>query len=222
MKNVTLEENSNIICCFLYGSRIYGTNNEQSDYDFIAVVKDKHDLKINTEVIKIAKEKLGIDMKQNIKVDVHPYTEEEFLTGLNGMEISFLECVSGGFGKTLFYGKEYEVPKINLALLRDSFSRKASNSWVKCKKKFIVPEDFNPYVGKKSAWHSLRILDFGKQIADNGKIINFSSVNHLMSDIMGLDSWDEIEQKYKTVYNSMSSSFKLSAPKEVSAQKHKM
>ncbi len=216
MKNVTLEDNNNnIICCLLYGSRVYGTNNEQSDYDFIAVVKDKHDLKINTEVIKIAKEKLGIDMKQNIKVDVHPYTEEEFLTGLNGMEVSFLECVSGGFGKTLFYGKEYEVPKINFTLLRDSFSRKASNSWVKCKKKFIVPEDFNPYIGKKSAWHSLRILDFGKQVADNGKIIDFGSVNHLYDDVMSLESWEEVEQKYKTVYNAFATEFKKSAPKEV-------
>jgi predicted nucleotidyltransferase len=128
----------NIISVYLYGSMVYGTANAGSDYDFIVIVKDKHDLHLNSEVIKIAKEALGIEMKKPIQADVHAYTEEEFLTALNGMEISFLECVNGksaNFEKTLVYGKDYPMPKINVALLRDSLSRKASNSWVKSKKK---------------------------------------------------------------------------------------
>ncbi len=197
MKNLKqiAQADSNTICCFMYGSRVYGTNTEQSDYDFIVVVKDKE--------IKNPLEEYG---------DVTSYSIEEFNDLIKKHEISVLECLFLNDDNVLKKDVDFEFI-LDKQALRSSISAKSSNSWIKCKKKFIIEEDFNPYVGKKSAWHSLRILDFGKQIADNGKIINFSSANHLMSDIMGLDSWDEIEQKYKTVYNNMSSAFKLSAPK---------
>lgn len=198
------EQDENIICCFLYGSRVYGTNNENSDYDFIVVVKDKT---INTSL-----ENNG---------DVTTYSIDEFNELIQQHEISILEC--------LFLAKEFKFKenmkfKFNLdkQLLRNSISSKASNSWVKCKKKFIVEEDYNPYIGKKSLWHSLRILDFGKQIADHGRIVNFDSMNHLIGDIMDLNSWEEIEKKYKSVYNNMASSFKQSAPKNVQFQKQKI
>lgn len=200
----SIKNDSNIVAAFLYGSRVYGTHTEQSDYDFICIVKNKEVYNPLTQ--------FG---------DVTNYTEEEFNNLICKHEISVLECV---FLDESFIVKKSEDFNFNLNKqeLRNSISAKASNSWVKCKKKFIVEEDFNPYVGKKSAWHSLRILDFGKQIADNGKIVNYGSCNHLQKELMELKSWGEIEQKFKPIYNNMSSAFKQSAPKDVQPAKPKM
>ena len=104
---------------------------------------------------------------------------------------------------------------MNLPQLRHAISSKSSNSWVKAKKKFIVEEDFNPYIGKKSAFHSLRILNFGTQIAKYQRILNYSSANNYFDDIMNLNSWDDINHQFKSVYNSLSTEFKLVAPKEI-------
>ncbi|NCQ51500.1 hypothetical protein GW796_06320 [archaeon] len=47
-----------------------------------------------------------------------------------------------------------------------------------------------------------------------GKIINYSSVNKLLPEILNLDSWDLIDSTFRKTYNEMTSSFRLLAPKE--------
>lgn len=212
-------EFDNIISVYIYGSHVYGTANHGSDYDFIAVVKDKHDLRLNSEVIKIAKENLGIEMKKSIQADVNAYTEEEFLTALNDMEISFLVCVNlwvhghSIANRTLVYGKNYEMPKLDLRKLRESISKKASNSWVKSKKKLQpLSVDYAPKIGKKSAWHALRILAFGSQLAKHRKI-NVECMNEIYDSIMACDSWQEIDMQFRSVYNHLSTEFRKVAPK---------
>ena len=207
----------NIISVYLYGSMVYGTANAGSDYDFIAIVKDKHSIRLTSEVIKIAKEGLGIEMKKTLQADVHAYTEEEFLTALNGMEISFLECVNGksaNFHKTLIYGKEYSMPPINVTVLRESLSSKASNSWVKSKKKLqVLSPDYAPKIGKKSAWHALRIIMYGIQLATVGKIENIVCANGIYQSIMQCGEWADIDRQFRATYNSLSTEFRKVAPK---------
>src|SRR5690606_16367271 len=103
---------------------------------------------------------------------------------------------------------------LNLTQLRRSISAVASNSFVKCKKKLIKGPDYNPYIAKKSLFHSLRILDFGIQIATHGKIMDFSSCNHLYRDIMSIESddWEIFKEKYTPLANSLKSKFKKVAP----------
>ena len=104
---------------------------------------------------------------------------------------------------------------LNKNTLRHSISAKSSNSWVKAKKKFIVEEDYNPYIGQKSAWHAIRMLDFGIQLATLGKIENYSSSNKLLNKITSCKSWSEIDENFRFMYNEKSSQFKLVAPKEI-------
>lgn len=33
-------ERANVLCVYLFGSRVYGTFNEKSDYDYVIVVED--------------------------------------------------------------------------------------------------------------------------------------------------------------------------------------
>jgi predicted nucleotidyltransferase len=199
------QQDNNTICAYVYGSHVYGTNHKDSDFDFICVVKDK------TQDSPLAQ--FG---------DVTTYTTDEFQQLVTNHEISALECV---FLKDEFKLKEEHqfTFELNKQVLRNAISAKASNSWVKCKKKFIVEQDFNPYIGKKSAWHSLRIFDFGTQIAINGKITDYGSMNSVMPDIMQLGSWAEIDAGFRKFHNETASKFKAVAPKEeVVAQKKLM
>ncbi len=61
--------------------------------------------------------------------------------------------------------------KLDKTKLRVAISTIVSNSWVKGKKKLIVQGDYDLNLAIKSTFHSLRILDFGTQIAMEGKII---------------------------------------------------
>lgn len=203
-----------IISIYLYGSTVYGTAQPGSDFDLIVIVDRKDDVTIQSRSIAIAREYFQLSFS---KFDVNLYTEEEFLRGLDGMEISFLECVNNvraySINGTLIYGKMHEMSKISLPTLRESISRKASNSWVKAKKKLKVPEDYAPLIGKKSAWHAIRIIDFGIQLATTGKIHNISSKNLEFYDVMACETWEEIDEKFRIVYNNLSTEFRKVAPK---------
>lgn len=205
----------NIVSIYLYGSVVYGVARLNHDYDLIVIVKESGKTTAS-DVVKVFRENLNI--KDHRQIDINFYTEDEFVAALEGMEISFLECVnniSANFGQTLVYGKKFEMPKIDIALLRSAISKKVSNSWVKSKKKLIEDSyDFAPYIGKKSAWHALRILMFGIQLAQYGKIVNIAVANGLFSEVLNCETWNEIDSKYRKLFNSLSSEFKLVAPKK--------
>lgn len=205
----------NIISIYLYGSMIYGsTRGYESDWDLIVVVDRKDDVTISSRSSALAREYFKLS---HTKFDINIYTEEEFLRGLEGMEISFLECVNNvrahSSTGTLIYGKLHNMPKIHLPTLRDSISRKASNSWVKAKKKLTLEADYAPIIGKKSAWHAIRIIDFGIQLATTGKIHNVTSKTIEFFDMMDCETWEEIDEKFRPLYNSLSTEFRKVAPK---------
>lgn len=190
-----LINDSNVLAIYNYGSIVYGSNNEQSDKDYIIIVKNKE-----------------FNIEEYNGIDINIYEEQEFKKLLEDNEITAIECYSltDNFKIKESITLSYEV---NLEKLRSAISAKASNSWVKAKKKLTIEEDYNYNVGIKSAWHSLRILDFGKQVALNGRIVDFSSVNNILIELKECKTWDDINSKYKLLYNNKSSEFKLLAPK---------
>lgn len=207
MKNFFKDlEQSNLLSAYHYGSVVYETNNEKSDLDIVIVVKEVTD-EITNLVASVKNEK---DHSKNI--DIVVYTENEFKKKIAEHEISVLECLFLNDKHILFNSVKWDFD-LDLLTLRRAISEKASNSWVKAKKKFIVEKDFNPYIGLKSAWHSLRILDFGRQIAEHGKISDYQSCNIFYDDIMSKNSWEEVNEEYKSKFNAYSSVFKKFAPK---------
>ena len=194
-----LTDNDNILAVFDYGSVVYGTNKKASDHDLIVVVKNNENI-------------------THSKYDITVYTEKEFKSLAEIHEISVLECLF--LEKKHIHKNDLEINfKLDKNLLRASISAKSSNSWVKSKKKFIVEVDYNPYIAKKSAWHTLRILDFGIQLAREGRITNYTESNLLLKPILECDSWDEIDKNFKSIYNSKSSAFKILAPKQINENK---
>lgn len=196
-------KDENIIAIYQYGSFVYGTNHEKSDKDIIVVLND-----INESVGEID------SLKK--EYDVNIYSKNDFEKMIKDHEISVLECL---FLEDKFILKYHQWDfNLDLPTLRNSVSQKSSNSWVKAKKKFIVEKDYAPYIGQKSAWHAIRMLDFGTQIAQHGLIKDYSSKNDILQEILKLNTWEEIDNKFRLTYNETASIFRQFAPKEINVK----
>lgn len=201
---------------FSYGSFVY-KNKEPEDMDLIVVCEEPTQ---EQTILRFA--------GQNIELSF--YSIEDFENKLKNHEISLLECL---YLKELdlFSYFDHEVHKIiknfhiDKPTLRKSISQKSSNSYVKAKKKILVDEDFNLLTSLKSLWHSIRIVDFGTQIAKYGFIKDYESVNHyydeINEDYLKFDSfesrekfWQFIHNKYKPIFNNFLKEFRKFAPKE--------
>lgn len=191
---------SNVLTIFPYGSRVYQTANDNSDYDFIATFKDG-----------TVQDEFAVTKGQ---LSIHYYNESSFQDLLNRHKISAMECYFLPTETLLLQKKKFNFT-LHIDKLRSSVSEKASHSFVKAKKKFEVEKDRDIYIAKKSLFHSLRIIDFGIQIAANNKIINYSSLKNLWEDIYTdpNETWDPYKEKYQSVYNSMMTQFRKLAPK---------
>ncbi len=195
LKLFSLEE-ENVLSIFPYGSRVYKTCSPSSDYDFIVVVSHgENDFAIDRD-----------------NLSLHIFKEGEFQNQINAHHISALECLFLPQEIVLKNAKTFSF-SLDKDILRKSISQKSSHSFVKAKKKFEV--DKNIYIGKKSLFHSLRIADFGLQIAAHGKIVNFSSCNDLWDEIRDdkSEDWSTYKDKYQSLLNSKMSEFRKFAPK---------
>lgn len=194
------------LAMFTYGSTVY-KNKKPGDLDVYVVV----DIDFCDQFV------IG-----NYNVNV--YSFDMFMDKLEKHDVVTLECIYAPLEfrlyepavKVLNAIKNFEL---NKGKLRSSFSAVASNSYVKAKKKLVVEADFDLPSSIKSLWHSIRILDFGKQLAESGKI-NFSSVNEVYPTIIetyqeSQCEWEAIKGTVQPVYNYYSSEFKKVCPKDV-------
>lgn len=182
----------NIIKVYQYGSIVYGCATPDSDTDYIVVVESDDD-------------NLYYSVNEG-DADYTVYSEKRFIKRIQEHHISALECIFQSDNDP--YIKYF---KLNHEALRREISAVSSNSFVKCKKKMRDGED---YIGKKSMFHSLRILMFGIQIATHGKIVDYTCANTLLTTIMLCSTWNTINAICKPKYNAMKSEFKLLAPLE--------
>jgi predicted nucleotidyltransferase len=181
---------------YLYGSQVYGTSTESSDWDFLVITFEKH--KLNEDAFKY-------DKINSLTFE----TEEAFLNKLLEHDIRSLECIMSQPKYKMEVSEwQYKIDQftLNLIKLRQNVSAKSSNSWVKAKKKIEVESE--EYIGQKSLFHSLRMLDFAIQIASHKKIQNFGSSNHYWCDIKTIKSWKDLKEKYQPIYNSLKTEFR--------------
>lgn len=190
----------NVVSIYQFGSRVYGSHHENSDYDYIIIVKDFFD---------------------SGDINIHVFSRIEFIMALERCDIQALECMFLNDKFILKQETKYNIA-INKSRLRTSISTITSNSYVKCKKKLIVTGDYDLNVGLKSFFHSLRILDFGIQLATEQKIYNYGSMNYVYDDIRKMSEtlhrdqlWNAIDSKYREFYNKQSSLFKSLCPKDL-------
>ena len=157
----------------------------------------------------------------SVELNATLISPKHFQEMLNNHRIDAMEC--------FFLREDWKHESIkfdfnlNLDQLRRSISAVSSNSWVKCKKKMSQGDD---YVGKKSLFHSLRIADFGIQIAKEGKIVSYTkpytellsdkyeTFSSLLGEIMFMSTWEELKSQYQEIANNLRTEFRIVAPIE--------
>lgn len=205
--NVTEEQASALfrksLDVYPYGSSVYGTLTENSDRDYIVTVRDDVDLSdYENEVAEyISKENHDY---QFVKIS-------KFQKGIKDNHLPYLEC--------MFLDHPFVYPyfKLDKWKLRESACHISSNSFVKAKKKMTVEKDYDLYKAKKSLFHSLRVLIFAIQIAEQGRITDYKAANYIWEEIKDLDinDWDYYKQKYKPLQNELHSKLVELCPKPI-------
>lgn len=76
----------------LFGSQAKGTAHKYSDYDFLIILKQKADWKLEREISDLCYE---IDSKYDILTDIHILSEEDLST-LRGRQPIFVDALANG------------------------------------------------------------------------------------------------------------------------------
>lgn len=167
---------------FIYGSQVYGSAHKFSDYDIV----------VTAGALLPHEEKRM--MVNGAKLNIHIYTPDVFADCLKKHDIMNLECVFAPDWARLqeknILSKEINIKKLISHNLTQSYA-----SWMGGKMKIC---DGNVEKGVKSVFHSLRMLMFAAQIAEYGKIVDFTVGNALYDEMMDCDEydWDYYKEKY--------------------------
>lgn len=173
--------------CYVFGSRVYGTASETSDWDIILIAN------ASSSEVELKSEKFNI----------HIIVPDVFKKLVEDNHVKAIECLfAPDWAKLQEFPCEFEL---KIKSLRHNYSHTISNSWVKCMKKM---QQGDYYIGTKSIFHALRIADFGIQFVSKGSI-DFTSSNHIWEDIQSKTwTWEELKEKYQPIRNSLLTQFK--------------
>lgn len=185
-----------LIAVYGFGSRVYGTAGHQSDHDYYVIAEGVRD---STEV-------------RSGDLNFHLHTPSHFQDLLDRHKVGALECIFAPPEHRLVDRWTFRF-SLDKAALRREFSAVSSNSWVKAKKKLEVENE--PYLGKKSLWHAMRIIMFGTQIAEHGRIIDFTVANPLYRSVVEnqTNDWNYFKAQFQTPFNNLNTEFRKVAPK---------
>ena len=164
---------------YVFGSRVYGTDSEASDWDIVLVGNSSVD---------------SLEIKHEL-FNIHVYTPKKFQEDLDWHMPKNIECVMAPEWAKLKQDIDFRF-ELQPAKLRHAISHVSSNSWVKAKKKLTVADEYT--IGIKSLFHAIRIPMFGAQIAASGSIGDFGCANHI---------WDRIKEK-KWDWNGLDAEFR--------------
>lgn len=188
-----------IIAIIPYGSRVYGTHTDRSDYDFLILTTDNSTI---TDEAPLAVKDVDYKFLNVTSFQAALYEQDISVIEAYLTPPLFNDCIQPLFDF-----------KVNPTLLRHSVSKKSSNSWVKCKKKLTV-EEGQEDIGMKSMFHAFRMVNFSIQLVETGTIYDFSQANHFWKDIQEIGpDWQKLETIMKPKYNNILSEFRKVAPK---------
>jgi hypothetical protein len=184
-----------LINIYQFGSTVYLTNNKDSDKDFVVIAKSS-----------ITDKEFKTDL-----YNIHLLSEDRFRLGLKNHNIRDIECVMAPDWAKLVINKQIDF-EVNKPSLRHFISHSNSINWVKCKKK-LAQGDY--YIGTKSLFHSMRVVNFGIQLATIGKIIDFSCSNWIWEEINSKKwTWEELDTRWKPYNNEIMHDFRIKCSKK--------
>jgi hypothetical protein len=139
--------------------------------------------------------------------NIHVYTPNKFKADLDWHRINNLECIFAPDWSKLKESIDYKSNfKLDTGKLRHATSHISSNSWVKCKKKLTVADEY--YTGIKSLFHSIRIPMFATQIIQHSRIVDFSCANWVWNRLIFNDKPQYMRNKYKWTWDELDGEFR--------------
>lgn len=180
---------SKIFNVYIFGSRVYKTNTDDSDWDIMLIANNSVP---NTEI-------------KHPLYNIHILTPDKFQEDLDWHRPNSLECFFAPDWAKLQEKRKFNF-QLNASKLRHSISHTNSNSWVKSKKK-LLQNDYS--LGIKSLFHAIRIPMFGFQIIKNNKIENFECANFIWEELSSKNwNWEELDKKYRELNNKTMTEFR--------------
>jgi hypothetical protein len=157
---------SQILNIYPYGSKIYGTSNEDSDDDFVIVYR--------SSLLPSGSFKDNAISSEDRSVQGSCYSRSGFIDAINNYQISALECIFLPDDKIVQKKMNFSMNKFDVKELSKKIISTASSSWHFAN---LAYQDDNIDSSKKNIYHALRILDFGIQIKENRKIVDYGSAS---------------------------------------------
>lgn len=163
---------NDVLNIYPYGSHIYGNAKPNSDEDYIIVYKKS--------LLPSGSFKDNAISSKDRYIQGTCYSRGGFIDAINNYQISALECIFLQEDKIIKNTFNFKLNKYNEKEMCKKIVSTASASWHNA---VLSYKDDNYTYVKKNIYHALRILDFGFQIKENGKIVNYSSMNDMKVDI---------------------------------------
>jgi len=178
-----------VVNIYPYGSRVYGTDDEFSDDDFIIVFK--------SSMIKSRDGRAGFKnnaiSSEDGSIQGVCYSRGGFIDAINNYEIAAWECLSLPDEKVIKNKWPFKVRKYEEKQMIKAIITKASSSWHIASKASSYE---NYEQAEKGIFHTLRILELGLQIKEHQKIVNFQASNELWEKML-LDKGVFTKEKIK-------------------------
>ncbi len=176
---------------YVYGSRVYGYNRPDSDFDIMFIAPNLLD---HTEI-------------KNPKYNIHIVNPDKFKNDVMKYEMHALECIFAPDWAKLQIKETFADFKIDNSKFKQSILTQSSQDWHHAKYKFQIGDGEKAL---KSAYHSFKTLMFGIQILEQGKIYDFSQCNDLHAQITNEDfyEWKPLKEKYLSQKIEIENNFK--------------
>lgn len=192
MKDIILKElniDGEVIAIFPYGSRVYGTAGDQSDHDYIIVMK--------AGLLPSGAYRDNAISNADWTIQGVVYSRTGFKDAINNYEIGALECAFLPEDKVVYKNEKwasyFKVTNWNEKAMIKAIIRKASDSRHYSN---MASKNGDKERGIKSMYHALRILRFGLQLKQHQKIVDYSECNDMYEEFMAMKPEDFDSRDY--------------------------
>jgi len=186
-----------VLAVFGYGSQIYGTATETSDHDFIIVMKGA--------MLDNGAFKNNAISNEDYSIQGTVYSRGGFLDAINRYDIIALECLSLDDSQVVFKKWPFKVTTWNTKEMIKQVIRKASDSRHYAN---MASKNGDGEHAIKSMFHALRILQFGLQLKEHKKIIDFQACNNLYADFKKILPENFDSRNYFRIFDKLMNNLK--------------
>lgn len=211
---------NDVLGAFFWGSRVYGTNRPGSDWDVIAVVGNEIE---NVEAL--FDDVFLCTAKEAVKKKSHGVSRGRVIAcKTRGVEVTVVSletwqrlieehrCLAL---ETLFLSSEFILKPLHIPFEFDLRMHACAVEWeagrtLNRAKKKLAGEDLPK--GRKELFHSMRYLEFGRQIAQTGRIERYDGANSYWQEISKTPLEDLRAEDWIPCFKSLFRQFQACVP----------